>query len=172
MTTSTNGTSWSSVVRIPIDGTNSGVDHFIPGLAVDNTTSGSTAKLALAYYYYPTASCSSSTCKLNIGYVSSVNGGSAWSAPTQIAGPMSLSWLANTTQGRMVGDYISTSYSGGTAHPVFALASAPSGTTFQEFMFSPSAVVFWRGGRDRGSRPTGSGRSLRSRSATVAHHYR
>ena len=58
MTTSTNGTTWSSVVRIPIDGTNSGVDHFIPGLAVDNTTSGSTAKLALAYYYYPTASCS------------------------------------------------------------------------------------------------------------------
>jgi hypothetical protein len=139
MTTSTNGTTWSSVVRIPIDGTNSGVDHFIPGLAVDNTTSGGTAKLALAYYYYPTASCSSSTCKLTVGYVSSVNGGGAWSAPTQLAGPMTLSWLPNTTQGRMVGDYISTSYVSGTARPVFTLAAAPSGTTFSQFMYTPSS---------------------------------
>jgi hypothetical protein len=142
MTTSTNGTTWSSVVRIPIDGTNSGVDHFIPGLAVDNTTSGGSAKLALAYYYYPTASCSASTCKLTVGYVSSVNGGGAWSAPTQLAGPMTLSWLPNTTQGRMVGDYISTSYVGGTARPVFALASALSGATFNQFMFAPSAGLF------------------------------
>src|SRR4051812_41290961 len=29
------GTSWSSVVRVPTDSTNSGIDHFIPGLAVD-----------------------------------------------------------------------------------------------------------------------------------------
>lgn len=139
MTTSTNGTTWTAVVRIPIDGTNSGVDHFIPGLAVDNTTSGTSTKLALAYYYYPTASCSSSTCQLTVGYVSSVNGGSAWSAPTQLAGPMTLSWLPNTTQGRMVGDYISTSYVGGTARPVFTLAAAPSGTTFSQFMYSPSS---------------------------------
>jgi hypothetical protein len=99
MTTSANGTTWTPVVRIPIDRTTSGVDHFIPGLAVDNTTSGSTAKLALAYYYYPTANCSASTCQLNVGYISSVNGGGAWSAPTQLAGPMTLSWLPNTTQG-------------------------------------------------------------------------
>jgi len=142
MTTSTNGTTWTSVVRIPIDGTNSGVDHFIPGLAVDNTTSGSTAKLALAYYYYPTSNCSASNCQLNVGYVSSVNGGGAWSAPTQIAGPMTLSWLANTSQGRMVGDYISTSYVGGTARPVFTLASAPSGSVFNEAMFTTSAGLF------------------------------
>ena len=142
MTTSTNGTTWTSVARIPIDGTNSGVDHFIPGLAVDNTTSGGAAKLALAYYYYPTANCSTSNCKLNVGYVSSVNGGGAWSAPTQLVGPMALNWLPNTTQGRMVGDYISTSYVGGTARPVFALASAPSGGTFNQFMFTTSAGLF------------------------------
>jgi hypothetical protein len=142
MTTSTNGTTWSSVVRIPIDGTNSSVDHFIPGLAVDNTTSGSTAKLALAYYYYPTAKCNPSTCQLNVGYISSVNGGGAWTAPTQLAGPMTLSWLPNTSQGRMVGDYISTSYTGGTARPVFALANALSGTTFNQFIFSTSSGLF------------------------------
>jgi len=142
MTTSTNGTIWSPVVRIPIDGTNSNVDHFIPGLAVDNTTSGSTAKLALAYYFYTNSKCSASNCQLNVGYISSADGGGTWSAPTQLAGPMSLSWLANTSQGRMVGDYISTSYSGGTAHPVFTLASAPSGSVFNEATFTPSTGLF------------------------------
>src|SRR5947209_5730815 len=34
------GTSWSAVARVPIDGTSSGVDHFIPGLAVNKSTSG------------------------------------------------------------------------------------------------------------------------------------
>lgn len=146
MTTSTDGTTWTPVVRIPIDATGSGVDHFIPGLAVDNTTSGSTAKLGLAYYYYPVASCGSgrkqSACQLNVGYISSTDGGASWSAPTQIAGPMSLSWLPNTSQGRMVGDYISTSYVGGTARPIFALASAPSGTTFNQFIFTTSSGLF------------------------------
>ncbi|HSJ89778.1 MAG TPA: sialidase family protein [Anaerolineales bacterium] len=138
MTTSTNGTTWTPVVRIPIDSTGSNVDHFIPGLAVDGTTSGGTAKLALAYYYYPKANCGSS-CQLTVGYISSVNGGGAWTAATQLAGPMSLTWIADTSQGRMVGDYISTSYSGGTAHPVFTLATAPSGSTFHEALFTPSA---------------------------------
>jgi BNR repeat-like domain len=142
MTTSTDGTSWTTVTRIPIDSTGSSADHFIPGLAVDRTTSGTTAKLALAYYFYPSRSCTASTCQLTVGYVSSVNGGSAWTAPTQLSNPMSLSWLPTTTQGRMVGDYISTSYAGGTAHPVFATANAPIGTTFGESMASPSSGLF------------------------------
>ncbi len=51
---------------------------------------------------------------------------------------MTLTWLPNTTQGRMVGDYISTSYVGGTARPVFTLAAASSGTTFSQFMYAPA----------------------------------
>lgn len=141
MTTSTDGVSWTPVVRIPIDNTGSNVDHFIPGLAVDNTTSGGTAKLALAYYYYDKANCGSS-CQLKVGFVSSTNGGAGWTAPTQIAGPMSLTWIANTSQGRMVGDYISTSYSSGTARPVFTLATASSGSVFNEAMFTTSSGLF------------------------------
>jgi len=139
MSTSTNGTSWSAVARIPIDATSSGVDHFIPGLAVDKSTSGSTARLGLTYYYYPVSSCTATTCQLNVGFISSANGGSSWSAPTIVAGPLTLSWLANTSQGRMVGDYISTSYAGGTAYGVFALASAPSGSVFNEALFTTSS---------------------------------
>jgi len=132
MSTSTNGTTWSAVTRIPMDAVGSGVDHFIPGLAVDKSTSGSTAHLVLAFYYYPVSSCSSSTCRLDIGYSSSTNGGSAWTSTTTIAGPMTLSWLASTTQGRMVGDYMSTSFNAtapDTAFPVFADASTPTGGT-------------------------------------------
>jgi hypothetical protein len=129
MSTSTNGTTWTSVVRVPIDNTGSKVDHFIPGLAVDKSTSGGSARLGLAYYYYPNGKCSASNCQLLVGYVSSANGGGSWTAPTQLAGPMSLSWLPNTSQGRMVGDYISTSFSGSAAIPVFAVASAPTGGT-------------------------------------------
>lgn len=130
MTTSTNGTTWTTVSRIPSDPVGSSVDHFIPGLAVDKATSGSTAHLVVAFYYYPNVSCSSSTCQLEVGYSSSTNGGSTWTARTNITGPMTLSWLASTTQGRMVGDYISTSFNNsGMAFPVFADASAPTGGT-------------------------------------------
>jgi hypothetical protein len=49
---------------------------------------------------------------------------------------MSLSWLANTSQGRMVGDYISTSFVGGPAFPAFAVANPPAGGVFDEAMFT------------------------------------
>ncbi|MEW5986001.1 MAG: sialidase family protein [Chloroflexota bacterium] len=141
MITSTNGTTWTSPVRIPIDATNSGVDHFIPGLAVDRNTSGSTARLGLTYYYYPNASCNSSTCQLHVGFISSADGGATWSAPQTLAGPMTLSWLANTTSGRMVGDYISTSFAGTSAVGVFANAFAPSGGVFAEHSYAHQTTV-------------------------------
>jgi hypothetical protein len=103
------GASWSTITRVPIDAVRSWVDHFIPGLAVNKATSGSTAQLGITYYYYPTAACGSS-CVLDVGFISSTNAGSTWSTATQLAGPFNVGWVANTSQGRMVGDYISTSY--------------------------------------------------------------
>ena len=108
--TSTNGTTWSAVQRIPIDPVTSTVDHFIPGVAVDKATSGGSIHVGVAYYFYPNTSCTFASCQLSVGYLSSTNGGSSWSAPTQLAGPMTMSWTPNTSQGRMVGDYISTSF--------------------------------------------------------------
>lgn len=123
------GTSWSAVSRVPIDATSSSVDHFIPGLAVNKSTSGGTAQLGLTYYFYATSACGSS-CQLNVGFISSANGGSTWSAATQLAGPFNVTWTATTSQGRMVGDYISTSYgSDNLAHGVFMTASAPTSGT-------------------------------------------
>jgi hypothetical protein len=116
------GTSWSSVSRVPIDATNSGTDHFIPGLAVNKATSGSSADLGLTYYFYPSGST-----QLGVGFVSSSNAGSTWTAPQTVASGMPTTWTATTSQGRMVGDYISTSFgSDNLAHGVFATASPPT----------------------------------------------
>jgi hypothetical protein len=143
MSTTTQATypAWSSVVRIPIDATTSTVDHFIPGIAVDRASAGATARLGLAYYFYPAAACSFTTCQLDVGYVFSNNGGSTWSGRTQLAGPVALPWIAATSQGRMVGDYISSSFTGGGVRPVFALASPPGGGLFNEGMFTTAALL-------------------------------
>jgi hypothetical protein len=126
VTSSNNGTTWSAVKRVPIDATDSTVDHFLPGIAVDRATSGVNTHVGLVYYYYPDTHCTPFTCQLNVGFVSSANAGTSWSTPTQLAGPMAMSWLPDTSQGRMVGDYMSASFdSGGNVHPVYAVASAP-----------------------------------------------
>jgi hypothetical protein len=139
---SADGVSWSPVSRVPIDAVGSGVDHFIPGLAVDPATSGSGTHLGLTYYYYPDADCTPDTCELNVGYVSSPDAGATWSGATALAGPMSLSDIADTSQGPMVGDYISTSFnSSGTAATVFAVGNPHTGTVFDEGMWAPTTPL-------------------------------
>ncbi len=129
--TSKDGISWTLPKRIPIDPVGSGVDHLIPGLAVDRSTSNGSAHLGLTYYYFPNVNCGFGACQLNVGFISSINGGASWSTAEKFAGPMTLSWLPLTTLGFMVGDYISTSIVPGDddATPVFAVAKAPTGST-------------------------------------------
>jgi hypothetical protein len=127
-TTSTNGSTWTAIQRIPTDpgGVAGTQNTMIPGIAVDRTTSGSTIKVGVGYYYYPNSSCTEATCQLDVGYISSSNGGSTWTAQTMLRGPMTIDWLPNTTQGRMVGDYMSSSFDANhLAHPVFAEAYDP-----------------------------------------------
>jgi hypothetical protein len=68
---------------------------------------------------------------------------------------MTLSWLANTSQGRMVGDYISTSVLpptlGGRAWPTFAVATSPVSGVFDEAMHVPAAGLPIGGGTARAS---------------------
>jgi hypothetical protein len=134
--TSTDGVHWTTVKRIPIDATTSTVDHFIPGIGIDPATSGTSAHVAVHYYYYSQTSCVTSTCQLNVGFISSHNGGSTWHAPVKLAGPMKLAWLPNSQNGLMVGDYIATAFSNGVPHGVFAVAAAKSGTVFNEAMYT------------------------------------
>jgi hypothetical protein len=129
LSTSKDGIHWTAPKRIPIDPVGSGADHFLPGIAVDRTTSGSSAHIGLAYYYYPFANCQTIDCQLSVGFISSVNAGESWSNSQPLAGPMMLTWTPLTTQGFMVADYISTSIVPGSdnATSAFAVAAPPTG---------------------------------------------
>jgi hypothetical protein len=166
LSSSRDGVNWGAVRRIPINAVGSGVDHFIPGLAVDPSTRGEGAHLALTYYYYPNAACSFASCKLDVGFVSSRDAGVTWSAPIALAGPMSLADIANTSQGPMVGDYISTSFNGeGSAQTVFAIGKAHSGGRFDEGMWAPTSPLPVANGaratRRASTARAGQGRSFR-----------
>ena len=46
---------------------------------MDRATSGSSTRIGLTYYFFPTASCTASTCQLDFGYISS--GSALFTAP-------------------------------------------------------------------------------------------
>ena len=137
MSTSTDGTTWSTPARIPIDAVTSTVDHFTPGFVIDRATAGATAHLALTFNFFPKASCTS--CNLGAGYVTSRNGGATWSPEVVLGKGISPSWLPSTTSGQMAGDYQTVAIVGGKAHGVTPLATAPVGSTFNEAMFTNTA---------------------------------
>ena len=61
----------------------------------------------------------------------------AESRSERLAGPMDLSWLPATSEGVMVGDYISTSIiSHDAAFPVFEVARPPQGNLFDESTYT------------------------------------
>jgi hypothetical protein len=124
MSTTTNGTTWTAPARIPIDSTTGAADYFIPGLGVDASTSGATARLGLTYHSYANARCGTK-CVLQAGYVQSNNGGVQWGTAVPVGPPFAVSLAPNTSQGRMVGDYISTSWSGGKAFAPIAIGRTP-----------------------------------------------
>ena len=150
--TSTDGQIWTAVQRIPIVPTSSSADIFIPGFGVDHATSGGSAHLGVTAYFYPNASCSTSTCQLNALFISSTNGGTTWGSPVKVLGPIALTGLPNTTLGYMVGDYISTSFgSNGKAYPVIAGATGSNcvtgnPTACHEFMVAPTNGLAVAGG--------------------------
>ena len=65
------------------------------------------------------------------------NAGRTWATPQRLT-PQSvkLAWIADTGIGRMVGDYISTSWTGGRPVPVFSLGSAPEAGELRQAIFA------------------------------------
>lgn len=146
LSTTDDGTTWSAVTRIPATPVGSNVDHFIPGLGVDRLSFGDDARLALTFYTFPNASCTVATCQLEVGFVTSRDGGASWSAQQTLTGPMNLSWVPETNQGFMVADYISTSFIDGFhARPAFMIAAPPPAAgAFRQAAFTTREDV--RGG--------------------------
>ncbi|MFI5040336.1 MAG: sialidase family protein, partial [Acidimicrobiales bacterium] len=132
---SSDGTHWTSPIRVAEDPVTSGIEHFIPGMAVRPGTSGSKAELGVMYYSLPVASCTT-TCVVNAFFDTSTDGGATWHTPTKLnSAAMQPAWMAATGPGRMVGDVESVSYGGnGAAVTVFAVATAPVSGSYREAM--------------------------------------
>jgi hypothetical protein len=137
---SRNGATWGEPAPVPTEQDGASLDHFLPGLAVDPESSGGNARLALLYhtlsepgFCQPGDWCQS----VDVGIVVSSDAGATWTRPQRLnAASMPLTWIAETSLGRMLGDYVSTSWLRGRPVPVFALASAPSGGVFHEAIFA------------------------------------
>ena len=165
LSTSSDGVNWTQPARLPIDPATSTVDHFLPSIAVDRATSGSSARLTVLYYYYPISNCND--CDLYAGFVASDDGGQTWSAPVVLAGPMKLDWLAQTgSQGEaqaMIGDYFSVSYVNGNPYAVFAVAKPKSNGVFDEAMYTTAAPMVPAAGAmrfsSRGEKPVPNAKS-------------
>jgi len=125
---SVDGRAWSKAKRVPTGGTEPGHMYFMPGLAADPATPGH-----LGITYYVLKSC---LCRIGAAYIGSKNGGATWGKPQRLdTRPMPLSWLARTSLGLMLGDYISTSFVNGKPIPVFALSAPPVKGSLREASF-------------------------------------
>jgi hemolysin type calcium-binding protein len=124
---SLDGLTWTAPVAVPTGSTAKNPDFWVPGLGVDVTTAGSTARLALAFHSSPFNCGYFAACAgVDVGLVTSSDGGRTWGTPQRLnVQTMRADWLANTGIGRMTGDYISTSFVGGQPVPVFSLAAEP-----------------------------------------------
>ncbi len=124
---SADGVVWQPAVRVP---TGAG-DAELPGVAADTTRAG---RVALTYYV-------DRRNRLDVYLVSSRNGGTTWTRPQRLSSrSVPLSWLAKAPDS-MVGDYISTSFAGGRAVPVFALGFRPRRGRLHESMFASSLPI-------------------------------
>jgi hypothetical protein len=138
---SRDGVSWTVPARVPVGGRGTFVNHFLPGIAT--VGKGARGRVALAYYSAPIPTGCNYNCQASIDAWLSLsdNGGKTWGAPQRLdAETIRANWLADTGLGRMLGDYISTSWVGGKPIPVFPLASAPIRGGYREAIFATQTV--------------------------------
>ena len=131
------GVTWTTPRRIPLAG-GTALTRVLPGLGVDASTAGAATRLAIVHYAFAPAPCGQVDCRVRAVFASSADAGATWSDPVALSPqPMAFDWIAQTSQGRMLGDYFSTSFvPGGIAVPVFTSALPPAGTTFHQDLYA------------------------------------
>jgi hypothetical protein len=142
---SRDGITWTEPTRIPLGVPDASIDRFLPGLAVDPASSGRKTRIAVLYHSLgPGTDCDPIYVCLvvDVGLIVTRDGGSTWTRPQRLnAASMPLQWIAQTSLGRMLGDYVSASWVKGRPVPVFALASEPSGELFHQAIFATTRAL-------------------------------
>lgn len=133
LTSSADGVTWNAAT--PVTTGPAGVDHFLPGLGADPSASG---RLALVYHAIPDGCANDPACPgIEVFFKTSANGGRTWSRAQRLtAEPVALDWIARTRSGRMLGDYVSTSFVRGRPVAAFSLAAKRTGATFRQAIFA------------------------------------
>src|SRR6266540_1480060 len=133
---------WTAPQRIPLGPLRSATDFVLPDLAVDPSSRGAKARLALTYHALSSADCTEASCLLDVYLVTSKSAGARWSRPRRLNPQrMRLGWLAQTASGRMVGDYVATVFAGKRVVSVHAQARAPRAGRFNEAIYAYSLTL-------------------------------
>jgi hypothetical protein len=133
---------WTAARRIPLGPLRSATDFVVPDLAVDPQSRGARARLALTYHAVSSADCTEGSCLLDAYLVTSRSAGTRWTKPRRLnPRHMRLTWLAETASGRMVGDYVSTTFAGKRIVSVHTQARAPQGARFDEAVYAFSLTL-------------------------------
>jgi hypothetical protein len=120
LTRSTDGTTWSEPARVT-----SGRNAVMPTIGVEPGT----GRLAIAYYALRPNG-------VDAELVTSRDG-SSWSSPQRLnARRMPLTWMPDTTLGRMLADYIGVTWSRGRPLVVYALASPPRNGKLRQAIYA------------------------------------
>lgn len=138
VSSSADGRSWSDATAVaPAP---AGVDQFLPGLAADPASGGDSGRLTLVYHQLPRDCVASSSCPgIDVLVTASADGGRTWRPPRRLnAQSLPLGWIARTSSGLMLGDYVSASYVGSKAVAVFALAAEPIGDRLRQAIVAAS----------------------------------
>lgn len=122
---------WSRPTRIPLGPRGRSTDYVLPAFAVDPRFK---ARLALAFYTLTNPDCSDRRCRLAAGLATSVTGGRRWRR-AWTSNPMRLGWLADTSQGRMVGDYFGLTFTGARTLALLVLPRAPQVDGFDQALY-------------------------------------
>jgi len=140
LSSSADGARWTAPVRVPSISPDE--FNFLPALAVDPASSGRTARLAVLYHsLVPSMTCNPECIQIDVKLTSSRNGGETWTAPVRLNSvSMQPNWMADTSLGRMLGDYVSVSWARGRPIAVYSLAFPPTGSVFRQSIFAATRV--------------------------------
>src|SRR5207302_11192240 len=117
------------------------VTHLLPGLSVRGA--GRRAHVALAYYSSTQPTGCNYTCDATIeAWLSlSDDGGTSWQPAQRLTTEAVRSnWIADSGLGRMLGDYISSSWAGTKPIAVLPLASPPVRGRYREQIFATTRL--------------------------------
>jgi BNR repeat-like domain/RTX calcium-binding nonapeptide repeat (4 copies) len=118
---SSDGVTWAAPTRVV-----AGRNAVLPAIGIDPAS----GQVAIAYMRERAAG-------IDVELVLSSPGGATWGTPRRLSAlSMPLSWMPNTSSGRMLGDYISVHYAAGRPLVVWVLANEPVGRSFRQAVYA------------------------------------